>query len=181
MRSNNVVAMMSIVLLAGCQSHPSPVPVPDDSPAAIGALAGTWDGTYAGSDGRQAGRITLAMRVAADSAYGEVFMEQPAGRRVLRPDDEPSFHVRHASSPGLLAVKFVAAPGSEISGALEPYIPQDCDCTVTTLFTVRVRGDTLRGTFETRGESIRSRTGTWWASRKMVIVSDDPATPPPRR
>ena len=178
MRFVNVVAGAGIVLLAGCRYQAPPVPLPVNSES-VRTLAGSWEGMYVGSDARKTGRMTLTMRVADDSAYGEVLMEQPSGR-ALKPDDEPAFHQRHASSTSVLAVKFLPAPGGEVSGALEPFLQPECFCTATTIFTGRIVGDTVRGTFETRGATIGAQNGKWWAARKVVIVTESPAIPPSR-
>ena len=177
MRFSHAVAGVGVVLLAGCRQQPAPLAIPAN-PESVRALAGTWEGTYGGADARRTGTITLAIRVAGDSAVGEVLMAPPAGARLPRPDDDPASHRRHASSPTRLAVKFVAAAGGEVTGALEPFVPSDCDCTATTIFTARVFGDTISGTFETRGETMATQSGKWRALRKVVIVSSD--APPAR-
>ena len=170
MRIITVVAGLSAVVLAGCASQPSPVVTPA-SQVSIRDFAGSWEGTYTSKAGRQ-GRMLLTMRALGDSAVGEVLMAQP-GARALRPDDAPAFHKLHASSPNMLAVTFKPA-GGEVIGALEPFVPSDCDCTATTILTARASGDTLWGTFETRGETMKDQVGKWRAQRKVVMVGDNP-------
>lgn len=165
MRIGSIAAGVSLVLLAACQYHPAPVAIAGD-PGTIRSLAGTWTGNYLGTDSRRSGSIVFTIRVEGDSAFGDVMMEQPLGVPVLLPADDPMQHRVHARSPQLLAVRFVAVIGGEVSGALEPYVAPDCDCAVRTTFTGRVRGDSIAGTYETRGSLIGVQTGTWGVLRK---------------
>lgn len=164
MRIGIFAASVGVLMLTACQYKPTPVAIAGD-PGSIRALAGTWSGTYLGTDTRRTGNITFTIRVDGDSAFGDVLMEQPPGAPVLLPADDPTLHRAHARSPQLLAVRFVGVMGGEVSGALEPYVAPDCDCTVRTTFTGRVRGDTVSGTFETRAPMLPVQTGVWSVAR----------------
>jgi hypothetical protein len=60
----------------------------------------------------------------------------------------------------------------EIFGKLEPYVAPDCDCTVNTSFTGRMRADTVSGTFFTEASTMLTQTGTWRAVRKGIAADD---------
>jgi len=70
-----------------------------------------------------------------------------------------------------LRIDFVNVSFGGVRGVLEPYIAPDCKCTVTTRFTGAIVGDTIRGTFITRGDVIGIRDGVWF----MVRRSGQPA------
>jgi hypothetical protein len=153
------------LLTGGCQFRSTPVPMSGDR-SSIAALAGTWTGTYRGAQTERTGSITFTIRANADSAFGDVLMQAPPGAPTVQPADDPAMHRLHARRPQLLAIRFVAIHGGEVEGGLEPYIAPDCDCTVTTRFTGRVVGDTIRGTFVTRGALVGPQTGVWAVMRE---------------
>ena len=148
------------MLLGACHYTPTPVPLSGER-SSIRALRGSWSGTYRGTESGRTGSITFIIRTDADSAFGEVYMEGPAGVIAGQPADDPRVHQLHASNPRFLAIRFVDVIGGEVEGALEPYVAPDCDCTVTTRFSGRVIADTVRGTFITRGRMIAPQTGVW--------------------
>lgn len=153
------------LLAGGCRFQPTPVHMAGNR-SSINALAGSWIGTYRGTESGRTGTINFTMKISADSAFGDVLMETPAGMPVVRPVDDPAAHRLHASSSRLLAIRFVEVAGGSVEGALEPYIAPDCDCNVTTTFTGLVRGDTIRGTFATRGRMMNPQAGVWTVARR---------------
>jgi hypothetical protein len=153
------------LLASGCHVRSTPVPMSGD-PSSITALAGAWTGIYRGTQTERTGSITFTIRANADSAFGDVLMQTPPGAPMVQPADDPAMHRLHARGPQLLAIRFVAVYGGEVEGALEPYIAPDCDCTVVTRFTGRVVGDTIRGTFVTRGALVGPQTGVWSVVRE---------------
>lgn len=155
---------LAAVLVAGCHYTPTPVHLTGER-SSIRQLAGTWNGTYLGTQSGRRGSMSFTIQVAGDSAFGDVLMEMPPGVRVVEPADDPIRHARHARGPAMLAIRFVDIVGGSVEGALEPYVAPDCDCTVVTRFTGFVRGDTIRGTFVTRGRLISPQTGVWAVAR----------------
>jgi hypothetical protein len=164
MRRSTLLAAAA-VLVAGCHYRPTPVPLAGDR-SSIAALAGEWTGTYQGTQSGRTGSIAFIIQVSGDSAFGDVLMETPPGMPAIRPADDPVAHRIHARGSQLLAVRFVDIIGGDIEGALEPYSAPDCDCTVTTVFNGRTLGDTIRGTFLTRGQLIAPQAGVWAVMRK---------------
>jgi len=65
----------------------------------------------------------------------------------------------------MLAVRFIDVVGGLVEGDLEPYVAPDCDCTVYTTFSGAVPGDSIRGTFTTRGRLIAPQSGVWAVAR----------------
>ena len=158
------VIAAAALLVGGCSFRPTPVPLAGDRTSII-ALAGTWTGTYRGTESGRTGNITFTIQVSGDTAFGDVLMESPPGIPVVQPADDPRAHQAHARGPRLLAVRFLDIVGGQVEGALEQYVAPDCDCTVFTTFTGYVRGDTVRGTFITRGRLIAAQTGVWAVAR----------------
>ena len=152
------------LLVGGCHFQPTPVPMSGNL-SSISALAGEWVGTYRGIETGRTGSITFSIRANADSAFGDVLMDAPPGVPAIQPADAPAVHQLHARSPKFLAIRFVDIYGGDVEGALEPYVAPDCDCTVTTRFTGHVYGDTIRGTFTTRGRLIGTQAGVWTVTR----------------
>lgn len=155
----------AVLVASGCHYRPTPVPIVGDRPS-VAALAGTWTGTYRGTESGRAGSITFTIQFSGDSAFGDVLMESPPGVPVIQPADDPRAHRAHAREARLLAVSFVDVVGGEVQGELEPYVAPDCDCTVVTTFRGFVRADTVRGTFVTRGRLIHPQTGVWAVVRR---------------
>ncbi len=162
--SRHVVRSLALLLLAACHYRPVPVPVQAE-PGALAALAGQWDGTYVGEQSGRAGSITFHITERGDSAFGDVLMA-PVEGVYARPVDTPAEHLRHAGSPQMLSIAFVALSGDRVRGTLEPYVAPDCDCQVVTTFTGTVAGDVVSGTFVTRTQGGVEQTGRWRVSRQ---------------
>ena len=156
-----LVALLSVG--TACRYNPSPVTL-RGSPPEIAALAGEWVGEYTGSQSGRSGSISLRITAGGDSAYGDVVMVGNAGQRPVAAHGERE-HLAHAHSADVLRISFVRVAQGEVTGVLEPYIAPDCQCRVTTSFTGSVKGDTIDGTFTTRGSAGLEQTGRWRVSR----------------
>lgn len=162
--SRSLLIGVAAILSGACHFNPTPVPIAGDQ-STIARLAGDWSGTYRGTETDRTGTITFTIRASGDSAFGDVLMSTPPGTPRIMPADDPSMHHLHARSPQLLAIKFVVIHGGDVEGAIEPYIAPDCDCAVTTRFTGRIVGDSIGGTFITRGALIGPQAGVWAVRR----------------
>jgi hypothetical protein len=89
----------------------------------------------------------------------------PAGQ-LLAPADPTEQHRMHIHAPQSLRIDFVHVGFSGVMGTLEPYIAPDCNCPVTTTFNGNVVGDTISGTYITRGATRASTDGTWRVVRR---------------
>jgi hypothetical protein len=65
-----------------------------------------------------------------------------------------------------LTIKLVRVSGDTVSGVLDAYRDPECDCPVETTFVGKLTGDTIDGTFTTKGsQSVAPQTGTWRVKR----------------
>jgi len=74
-------------------------------------------------------------------------------------------HAAHVASPQQLRIDFVAVRADSVRGVLEPYVAPDCECTVNTTFFGQVRGDEIKGTFQTRNGGRVQAEGSWEMKR----------------
>ena len=125
----------------------------------VSSLVGEWSGEYDGGASGRSGSIVFVLRSTADTARGDVMMiprtygdQTPAeGRRPLA-----------LRSSQVLRIAFVRVANDAVTGTLDPYTDPDCKCTVQTTFTGTVRGNTIEGTFVTRGSQLPAeQTGRW--------------------
>jgi hypothetical protein len=70
-----------------------------------------------------------------------------------------------APTSQVLTIKLVRVSGDTVSGVLDAYRDPECDCPVVTTFTGNLNGDTIEGTFNTRGSVNTPQTGTWRVKR----------------
>ena len=155
---------LAVALAVGCRSVPQmPVQLQGD-PTSIAWLAGAWTGEYWGGAGGRGGSLSFTLRSGTDSLYGDVTMVDPHGQQ-LRPADPTDVHALHVLSPKLLRIDVVRIQADSIRGMLEPYVAPDCDCTVTTMFTGRVAGDRITGSFTTRAGGRVRAEGLWEMKR----------------
>lgn len=162
---NRILALLLAAALAGCAPALSRVPFFGGGAA---ALAGEWEGEYAGTESGRSGSIVFRLSAAADSAWGDVVMvpRTPAVpvRPAARPDDVAVVGER---APQPLAIRFVRVDDERVQGALEPYRDPDCGCALTTTFTGRARGDVIEGTFVSRGHAeTPEQHGKWRVVRR---------------
>jgi hypothetical protein len=150
--------------LFGCGGRPSPV-ILQGEPASIRSLAGEWAGEYWSAASERRGVINFSLAAGSDSAYGDVLMFAPLGQPI-HAADRAEEHLVHARQAQSLRIDFVNVSFGGVRGVLEPYIAPDCQCAVTTHFTGAIVGDTIRGTFITRGDVIGIRDGVWFMVRR---------------
>jgi hypothetical protein len=154
----------AVALAVGCRTIPQmPVQLQGD-PTSIAWLAGSWTGEYWGGAGGRGGSLSFTLRSGTDSLYGDVTMIDPHGQQV-RPADPMDVHALHVRSVQQLHIDVVRVEADSIRGMLEPYVAPDCDCTVTTIFTGRVAGDRISGTFTSRAGGRVRAEGLWEMKR----------------
>ena len=154
----------AVALAVGCHTVPRmPVQLQGD-PTSIAWLAGSWTGEYWNGAGGRGGSLSFTLRSGTDSLYGDVTMVDPHGQQ-LRPADPMDVHALHVHSPRELRIDVVRVEADSIRGMLEPYVAPDCDCTVTTIFTGRVAGDRITGSFTTRAGGRVRAEGLWEMKR----------------
>ena len=154
----------AVALAVGCRTVPKmPVQLQGD-PTSIAWLAGSWTGEYWGGAGGRGGSLSFTLRSGTDSLYGDVTMIDPRGQ-LLRPADPMDVHALHVRSVQQLHIDVVRVEADSIRGTLEPYVAPDCDCTVTTIFTGRVAGDRITGSFTSRAGGRVRAEGLWEMKR----------------
>ena len=154
--------LLVLALTLACASLPDPVPVFGDIDD-VSALVGEWSGEYdAGSAGR-AGSIVFDLRSTTDTARGDVMMiPRTSGRAPIVQGTHAPVEARRSQ---VISISSLRVAGGEVTGTLAPYTDPDCNCTVRTTFTGTLHGDTIDGTFVTRGAG-REQSGRWSVSRK---------------
>ena len=126
----------------------------------VSALVGEWTGEYDGGASGRSGSIVFVLRSAADTARGDVMMIPRASGEVAAADvRRPPLALRASQ---VLRIAFVRITSGAVTGTLDPYTDPDCKCTVQTTFTGTLKGNTIEGTFVTRGSQLPAeQTGRW--------------------
>ena len=146
-----------------CASTPETVPLVG-SAGDVSSLVGEWSGQYEGGSSGRSGNIVFVLRSAADTAHGDVMMiPRSAGEQISNAGQRAPLALRAGQ---VLRIAFVRVAGGAVSGTLDPYTDPDCKCTVQTTFTGTVSGNTIEGTFVTRGSQLPSeQRGRWKVTR----------------
>ena len=153
------------VLIAGCGSYSAPPVQLAGDPASMGALRGTWHGTFRNTQLRRRGQVDFRMKADADSAFGEVVMytDSPSQPIWNRPTTGPSG--THEVSTWL-RIRFVRVEGGLVSGEMEPFFEPRCQCYTTARFVGRLHGTKIDGSYTTRSADGRfESSGSWEAER----------------
>lgn len=156
------------VVLA-CASKPTPITVTGDS-GDRASLAGKWTGAYNSPVTGRSGSIVFNLSRTGEAANGDVVMIPRGYDKALTPYGATTTAGASMQNPTggsqVLTIKLVRLSGDTVSGVLDAYRDPQCDCPVVTTFTGRVNGDTIDGTFVTRGsQTAAPQTGTWRVKR----------------
>ncbi|HKC80391.1 MAG TPA: hypothetical protein VKB91_04305 [Gemmatimonadaceae bacterium] len=161
------LAALACVSLA-CATKPTPVTVTGD----VGdraSLAGKWSGEYNSPATGRSGSIVFNLSPSGDAANGDVVMVPRESGKALIPyanaTNAGGGTVSTAPVSQVLTIKLVRVSGDTVSGVLDAYRDPECDCPVVTTFTGTLKGDTIDGTFSTRGSTNTPQTGTWRVNR----------------
>ena len=163
------VFRISLAALAGialaCASKPTPVTVtgaPEDRASLAGKCVGEYNSPVTGRNGS----IVFNLSNSGDAANGDVVMIPKGYGKALRRYEGTNSTTVNAPTSQVLTIRLVRVSGDSVSGVLDAYRDPQCDCPVETTFTGRVDGDTIEGTFATRGsQSVAPQTGTWRVKR----------------
>lgn len=153
-----ITAGLFATLAAGCAAPGAPVPVQGET----AKLEGQWLGEYSSAESGRSGSIVFTLQPGRDTAQGDVLMT-------------PSTWVSRPSAPEppypseLLEIRFVQVSGKQVTGQLAPYRDPECGCIVTTIFTGRLKGDVLSGTYRTYHQyGERTVEGRWRVVREKA-------------
>ena len=167
---------LAAVALA-CASKPTPVNVTGEA-ADKASLAGRWAGEYQSASTGRSGSIVFNLSSTGEAANGDVVMIPRGYGKALEPYNQTSppssqtstsatnVPAQNTNNSQVLTIKVVKVSGGAVSGVLDAYRDPECDCAVVTTFTGKLSGDTIDGTFTTRGsQSNAPQTGTWRVKR----------------
>jgi hypothetical protein len=165
------IVRISLAALAGialaCASKPTPVTVTGEA-ADRASLAGKWSGEYNSPMTGRSGSIVFNLSNSGDAANGDVVMIPSGyGKALIRYDRATTTTpMQNVATSQVLTIRIVRVSGDSVSGVLDAYRDPQCDCPVETTFAGRLNGDTIEGTFTTRGsQSAGPQTGTWRVKR----------------
>jgi hypothetical protein len=153
--------------LFACASRPTPVTVSGEA-ADRASLAGKWSGEYASSVTGRTGSIVFNLSPSGDAANGDVVMIPSGyGKALSRYDrNATTTTMQNSDNSQVLTIRLVRVAGDTVSGVLDAYRDPQCDCPVETTFTGRLTGNSIEGTYVTRGStSVAPQTGTWRVKR----------------
>jgi hypothetical protein len=155
-------------LSLACASKPTPITVTGD----VGdraSLAGKWSGEYNSPATGRSGSIVFNLSPSGEAANGDVVMIPRGYGKALVPYGNATTTagatMPAAAASQVLTIKLVRVSGDTVSGALDAYRDPECDCPVVTTFTGTHNGDTIEGSFSTRGPSNTPQTGSWRVKR----------------
>jgi len=164
MRNSIGCCLLLVLLTCGCATTQPAVPVQGSS-ADLSQLAGQWSGEYTGDASGRRGVITFQLAAGADTAQGDVIMF-PQQRYTTRLVDD-SRKTGSMPTPQGLTIRFVRAEAGQVSGQLDPYTDPECQCTVTTRFEGRLKGDVIEGRYTSHREGRADALhGEWKVKRK---------------
>jgi hypothetical protein len=167
------IVQLTLTALAGallaCASNPTPVTVTGDA-GDRASLAGKWSGEYNSSVTGRTGSIVFNLSPSGDAANGDVVMIPSGyGKALTRYDRNATTAnttMQNSDNSQILTIRLVRVAGDTVSGVLDAYRDPQCDCPVETTFTGRLTGNTIQGTYTTRGStSVAPQTGTWRVKR----------------
>ena len=155
-----------LLLLAACAANQPPVPVVGSS-ADVAALAGEWVGEYSSTESGRSASISFTLRVAGDSAFGDVVMIPAGWGRPLAPWRGETV-ATPAARPGPedLTINFVRVERAHVNCTLAPYADPQTGTLLVTTFAGEQKGNTIEGTYTTRLPSGETQAGRWTVQRK---------------
>jgi len=165
--SKILLTSLAAVALA-CATKPTPITVTGD-PSDRASLAGKWSGEYQSASTGRSGSIVFNLSSSGDAANGDVVMiPRGYGKALARFDQTTATGgtIQNTNNSQVLTIRLVRVSGDTVSGVLDAYRDPQCDCAVETTFTGTVNGDTIDGTYTTRGTQANApQTGTWRVKR----------------
>lgn len=166
MRTSCFFVAMLMVAGAACASKPTPVTVTGDAEDRA-SLAGKWTGEYNSPTTGRSGSIVFNLSRNGDAASGDVVMVPRGYGKALAPYERGNTTVQgNVPASQVLTIRLVRVAGGNVNGVLDAYRDPECDCRVETTFAGQLKGDTIEGTFSTRGsQTAAPQTGTWRVKR----------------
>ncbi|OLC03549.1 MAG: hypothetical protein AUH45_05210 [Gemmatimonadetes bacterium 13_1_40CM_69_22] len=135
----------------------------------MAALAGQWEGSYSSAATGRSGSISFTLSANGDSAVGDVIMIPRGWGRPLQALDRlgPTGAAVAQPRSAVLTINFVRVAGGRVTGTLAPYADPETGASLSTTFEGRLDGNTIAGTYTTRGAgSPDPQTGQWKVTRR---------------
>jgi hypothetical protein len=163
------IVRISFAAVAGvalaCASKPTPVIMTGEA-VDRASLAGKWSGEYTSPVTGRSGSILFNLSSSGTDANGDVVMIPKGYGKALSRYERATTTMQNTDNSQVLTIRLVRVSGDSVSGVLDAYRDPQCDCPVETTFVGRHNGDTIDGTFITRGsQSVAPQTGTWRVRR----------------
>lgn len=156
-----------------CATKPTPVTVTGDA-GDRASLAGKWSGEYQSASTGRSGSIVFNLAPSGEAATGDVVMIPVGYGKALEPYNQittsgtTTTATQNTNNSQVLTIKLVRVSGDTVSGVLDAYRDPQCDCAVLTTFTGRLSGNSIDGTYTTRGTQANApQTGTWRVKRSQ--------------
>jgi len=169
MSSRTPILIPMLAALSACTPTPPP-PVPLAGTAKdVAALAGQWEGSYSSAATGRSGSISFTLSANGDSAVGDVIMIPRGWGRPLQALDRlgPTGAAVAQPRSAVLTINFVRVAGGRVTGTLAPYADPETGASLSTTFEGRLDGNTIAGTYTTRGAgSPDPQTGQWKVTRR---------------
>lgn len=155
------------VFFAACSSNPQPIPL-SGAPADIQSLEGEWVGEYHSYDqSGRSGTILFRLEAGQDTAIGDVLMHI-SGRETAEMMPITTNPWANVSPDQILTVTFVRAAGGTVHGRLDTYNDPVCGCEIRTVFTGRLKGNLIEGTYTSEHlNGADHTTGRWRVVRSF--------------
>ncbi|HTD85709.1 MAG TPA: hypothetical protein VK850_03960 [Candidatus Binatia bacterium] len=151
-----------------CATKPTPVTISGDA-SSRASLAGEWSGEYQSQSTGRSGSIVFRLSPSGEAASGDVVMIPRGYGKALVPYSQATAAgatMQNTNNSEVLTIKLLRVAADTVSGVLDAYRDPQCDCAVVTTFTGLLSGDTIDGTFTTRGTQANApQTGTWRVKR----------------
>jgi hypothetical protein len=163
-----LILILGAVALAACAAPPPPPPTPIRGEALdLAIMAGEWTGEYTSAETGRSGPIRFELTAGEDHVHGQVFLFADPAEPSPHPAD-PAVPREPGSRTEPLAIRFIAVEEGQVSGTLEPYSDPECErCIISTVFTGKVRGKVIEGTYTSEGGNGGTpRHGTWRVERR---------------
>ena len=149
--------LLVLTLLGGCRPVTLPVPVE----GSIDQLVGEWSGEFSSAQTGRFGSIFFRLEAGRDTATGDVVLIPD---RTYNVPTAPEWNEHPwSTSAHVLEISFVRCTDGEVDGWIKPYRNPDTGELTHTEFTGVIVGDSLKGTFVTRGQNASKGTSGTWA------------------
>lgn len=162
-----LATMLVTTFVVACSSNPQPTPLSGE-PADIQSLEGEWVGEYHSYDqSGRSGTILFRLEAGQDTAHGDVLMHV-TGRETAGMVPMTTDPWANVSPDQILTVTFVRAAGGSVHGRMDTYNDPVCGCEIRTVFTGRVKGNLVEGTYTSEHLNGADRTtGRWRVVRSF--------------